>query len=259
MITAGQLLAYSRTTGLKPYQQEKNYIQTIILRSIYSTARSKIVFRGGTGLMFALGLRRFSDDLDFTAGKQVAVEPLAEEAVTDLNNLGIPSSYSKSKGKFSENTFKIRSEGPLYKNASSVVVVRLDVSRREEVLMPPDARNLDSIYVDIPAFSYLMMQPGEILSEKVRAILTRRQARDLYDVNFLVGHGYSTSREMIDSKLKYYGKTFDPELFRNRLFDISPLWKNEMEPIVIGTLPDIDTVIEAILKAADAWHQADIA
>lgn len=254
MITAGQLLAYSRTTGLKPYQQEKNYIQTIILRSIYSTAGSKIVFKGGTGLMFSLGLRRFSDDLDFTAEKQAAVEPLAKEAVADLNNLGIPSSYSKSEGKFSENTFKIRSEGPLYKNASSIVVVRLEVSRREEVLLPPDARNLDSIYIDIPAFSCLMMQPGEILSEKVRAILTRRQARDLYDMNFLVGHGYSTSRGMIDSKLKYYGKTFDLELFRNRLFDISPLWKNEMEPIVIGTLPDIDAVIEAILKAADAWH-----
>ncbi len=204
--------------------------------------------------MFALGLRRFSDELDFTAEKQVAVEPLAREAVTDLNNLGIPSSYSKSKGKFSENTFKIRSEGPLYKTASSIVAVRLEVSKREEVLLPPDARNLESIYIDIPSFSYLMMQPSEILSEKVRAILTRLQARDLYDVNFLVGHGYSTNRKTIDSKLKYYGKTFDLELFKNRLFDISPLWKNEMETIVMGTLPDIDTVIDAIVKAADAWH-----
>ena len=33
------------------------------------------MFKCGTGLMLALGLRHFSDDLDFTAGEQVAVEP----------------------------------------------------------------------------------------------------------------------------------------------------------------------------------------
>lgn len=254
MITTGQLLSYSRTTGLKPYQQEKNYIQTIILRSIYSAAGGQLVFKGGTGLMFALGLRRFSDDLDFTAERQVVVEQLAKEAVADLNNLGIFSSYSKSKGKFSENTFKIRSEGPLYKTASSIVVVRLEVNKREEALLPPEARTLDSVYVDIPVFSYLMMQPSEILSEKVRAILTRRQARDLYDVNFLLSHGYSTTREMIEQKLKYYGMTFDLDLFRNRLFDISPLWKNEMEQIVMGELPDIENVVENIQRSASSWQ-----
>lgn len=87
---------------------------------------------------------------------------------------------------------RIRSEGPLYRTASPVVVVRLEVSKREEVIIPPDAGTLYNVYVDIPVISYLMMQPGEILSEKVRAILTGRQARDLYGVNLLVSHGYFT-------------------------------------------------------------------
>ena len=254
MITREQLLSYSKTTGFKPYHQERNYIQTIILRSVYSTARGQIVFKGGTGLMFAFGLRRFSDDLDFTAEKHINVEELAKEAVTDLMNLGIPSSYSKSKGRFSDNTFRLRSEGPLYTTSTSVVAVRLEVSKREAVLMSPDARTLDSIYIDVPAFSYLMMQPSEILSEKVRAVLTRRQARDLYDMFFLVSLGFSTERRMIDQKLKYYRRTFDLEEFMDRLRGILPLWKTEMGQVVIGRLPEVDTVLEAVEKAASAWH-----
>ena len=254
MITAEQLRSYSRTTGLKPYQQEKNYIQTIILRSIYSTAGDQIVFKGGTGLMFALGLNRFSDDLDFTAEKRVDVENLAKEAITDLNNLGISSTFSKGKGKFSENTYRIRSEGPFYTTSSSTVVVRLEVSKREAVLLPPDARSINSIYPDVPAFSYLMMQPAEILSEKARAVLTRRQARDIFDMYFLISQGYSTDGYSIDQKLKYYKRTLDRDVFRNRLLGIAPLWKTEMEPIVVGTLPYVDTVIEVIEEAASSWH-----
>jgi predicted nucleotidyltransferase component of viral defense system len=253
MITIEQLLSYSRTTGLKPYQQEKNYIQTIILRSIYSTARGLIVFKGGTGLMFAFGLGRFSDGLEFTAEKSIAVEILAKKAVTDLNNLGISSTYGRSKRRFSDDTFRIRSEGLLSTTSSSVVVVRIEVSKREEVLLRPDARSLDSLYPDVPAFSYLMMQPAEILSEKVRAVLTKLQARDVFDMYFLVSQGYSTNRLMIDQKLKYYKRTFDKAEFRNRLLDIAPLWKTEMEPIVIGNLPPIDSVIEAVEKAASSW------
>lgn len=253
MITSEQLLSYSRTTGFKPYQQEKNYLQTIILRSIYSTARGQIVFKGGTGLLFAFGLRRFSDDLDFTAVKQIDVESMARDAVADLNNLGIPSTYSQASGKFSENTFRIRSEGPLYTTSSSNAVVRLEVSKRAEIIMRPAARYLDSIYIDVPAFSYLMMQPGEILAEKVRAVLTRQQARDIYDIFFLVGQGFSTDRRMIDHKLKYYRRTFDLDTFNSRLLAIAPLWKTEMMPIVMGKLPEVDVVIETVEQSASSW------
>jgi len=46
------------------FQQEKHYIQTLVLRSIYA-ATNDLAFKDGTSLCFFHGLNRFSEDLDF--------------------------------------------------------------------------------------------------------------------------------------------------------------------------------------------------
>ena len=115
-------------------------------------------------------------------------------------------------------------------------------------------QNINSLYPGVPPFSYLMMQPAEIFSEEVRAVLTRLQARDLFDTYFLVSQGCPTDVQMIEQKLKYCKRTFDKAEYRDRLIDIAPLWKAEMELIVMGKLPPIDSVIEAVESVASTWH-----
>ena len=64
MILKEDLIRLAKLNRLKAFQQEKHYIQTLVLRSIYA-ATNDLTFKGGTSLWFFYGLNRFSEDLDF--------------------------------------------------------------------------------------------------------------------------------------------------------------------------------------------------
>ncbi|MHB1440705.1 MAG: nucleotidyl transferase AbiEii/AbiGii toxin family protein [Cuniculiplasma sp.] len=64
-------------------------------------------------------------------------------------------------------------------------MVKVEISTREETILEPDLLILDPVYPDILPFTCTVMNKLEIQSEKIRAILTRNKARDLYDLWFL--------------------------------------------------------------------------
>ncbi len=57
------MIEIAKLNRLRPWQQEKHYIQSLILNSL---SELPLVFKGGTYLWFFHGLKRFSEDLDFT-------------------------------------------------------------------------------------------------------------------------------------------------------------------------------------------------
>jgi predicted nucleotidyltransferase component of viral defense system len=253
MITPEQISSLAKTTGLRPHQQEKNYVQTVVLRSLYSESPGSLVFKGGTALMFAFGLRRFSDDLDFTGSPSLDAKKLVERAATDLKNLGMPSKAKQESDRRTGESYRLSVERPLYSSPVSIVSVKVEVSHREEVIRKPIPLYLDPIYPDVPPFTYLVMDPGEIVSEKVRAILTRHQARDIFDLAFLLKKGYTTTVEEIDRKLDHYHLRFDRGAFRRRLAERKALWKPEMDPIVVGKVPDYVDTVGTIEGHLSAW------
>ena len=64
MIDSQRLREISKLFGMRPWQQEKHYLQSLILTIV---SDYPLVFRGGTYLWLFHGLSRFSEDLDFTA------------------------------------------------------------------------------------------------------------------------------------------------------------------------------------------------
>ena len=85
------LLRIARLNSLRAFQQEKHYIQTIALRSIYASTND-LAFKGGTCLWFFHGLNRFSEDLDFTlVAKELELKDLPVEVKKDLEVYGIDS------------------------------------------------------------------------------------------------------------------------------------------------------------------------
>lgn len=58
----------------------------------------------------------------------------------------------------------------------------------------------------IPFFDVVVMDQKEIFAEKVRAIMTRNQARDLYDIYYL--DDSIADPELINQKLKIYDIEF---------------------------------------------------
>ena len=76
------------------------------------------------------------------------------------------------------------------------------------------------------------MDPSEIMAEKIRAILTRNNARDVYDLWFLTQKKIKISLQLVNSKLTYYKKSFDLDEFKKSIENKERIYKQEMEQLV---------------------------
>ena len=208
MITKKELLDLSRFSHFKPHQQEKHYIQSIILNSIYSTITDELIFKGGTCLLFFYGLNRFSEDLDFTMIKDFELKKVISNIKRDLESLGISHKISEIQENNLSLSLKIGVEGPLFNKEIERCFVGIDISKREKV-ENFKILELKTNYREIMGFSVNVMSEKEILAEKIRTLLTRNQARDLFDVYFLLNNGVKLDMNLINKKLEYYKRNFN--------------------------------------------------
>lgn len=250
MLTREELIEISRATGLKPYQQEKHYVQTLALRFIYSEIATELVFKGGTALWFFHGLNRFSNDLDFTLVGEVDLDGLMERLRRNFELLNFPLTAKKVKDDEISFSFRIGVEGPLFTREIERCFVGFEISKRERVIESPQTIEVDPPYPDVLPFTVPVMGLEEICAEKVRAVLTRNYARDLYDLWFLLRKKrVRVRRDLVDEKLRYYGKKFTLEEFREKLEERRRYWESELRPLIFGTLPDFKTIEREALAA----------
>lgn len=239
----------ARLHDVKPFQEEKTYVQSLVLRSIYVRVARNLIFKGGTALYLFYGLNRFSEDLDFTLTRQNNIVELMDETLRDLQMLGIRGTVKALRTQPDSMSFKFSCEGPLYTTEVSRVTVKVEISTREEILLEPGLLNLDPAYPDILPFICPVMNVREIQSEKIRAILTRSKARDLFDLWFLFNHSNDEfcTLDMINSKLSYYSIQYSTPKFISAVEDKRSIWNSELSPVLIGKIPDINAVIEDVL------------
>jgi predicted nucleotidyltransferase component of viral defense system len=247
MLRKDDIVKLSKITGLRPHQQEKAYIQTLVLRSVFS--HSDPVFKGGTSLMMVHGLNRFSEDLDFTCGEKDTLEGLSKSIKDDLSAIGIESIIKKNPTLENSASFRIGARGPLFTKERERCFVNCDFSLREKVIGEPEARFIDPTYPDILPFSVRVMDPAEIAAEKVRAIMTRDKARDVFDLGFLISKGILPTQRLIDNKMALYSMNFSLEEFKTALSRKEDLWRIELTPFIIGKLNDFDKESSKIIEA----------
>jgi hypothetical protein len=252
MLTREELIEISRATGLKPFQQEKHYVQTLALRLIYSEVATELVFKGGTALWFFHGLNRFSNDLDFTISGKVDLKQLMEDVRKGFAALNFPIDVKKTSDDEVSFSFRIGVEGPLFTREIERCFVGFEMSRREKVIKTPRTVEVDPPYPDILPFTVLVMDLEEICAEKVRAILTRNYSRDLYDLWFLLRKHVRVRKDLVDEKLNYYGKKFEMGEFRRKLEERGGYWESELKPLILGRLPDFKTVKEEVLAGLES-------
>lgn len=245
MLNKEELKDISRATRLKLHQQEKHYIQTIVLNSIYSSLSNELVFKGGTALFFCFGLNRFSEDLDFTMQKEINIEKLKERIKKDLELWGIKNKISEVKENKISVSFKIGAEGPLYSKEIERCFVNIEISKREEV-ENFEVKEIKTIYPDIFPFTICIMKKEEVLAEKIRTILTRNYVRDLYDFYFLIKQNTRVDFELVNKKLFYYNKKFDKHEFLKKIDEMEEIWESELKPFIIGNFPQFLEVKKTI-------------
>jgi len=79
------------------------------------------------------------------------------------------------------------------------------------------------------------MDLDEVAAEKVRAILTREKARDIYDLAFLIeNRKVKFQAQIVKQKLEWYGMKFDAAGVQKRLAAREKSFEKEMEPLMLG-------------------------
>lgn len=248
MLSRKSLESMKSVMGYNMGQVESDYLQHIILLFLSRRAGSWLVFKGGTALQKAYGLNRFSDDLDFTSEKE-DFEKIAHGIKTDLIIFGLENEMKIKRIEDVSEVIVYSIKGPLYDGTPrSMAVQRVEVSLREKVILKERIHEVVPVYPDLQPYLLTMMDPEEILSEKVRAIMTRNKARDVYDLWFLIKKKIPFNPELINKKMDYYGKVFDLDAFTASIMDKSIIWGKELKPLV-SFIPDFEKTVKEILDA----------
>jgi len=203
LITSEQVRALAAQNHINETVIFREYLQLAFLQKLYQKKPSQqIYFKGGTAIHLIFGAPRFSEDLDFTVGLsarefEVFMEGIfrrmeAEESVT----------WKEKKSLAGKQYLLTAPPGILPYSAT----VALDFSFREKVLSPAHSIIQSAYPILFTSFVHHLSQE-EILAEKIRAIMTRRKGRDLYDLWFLLSKGVSVQSDLIRKKLDYYKLT----------------------------------------------------
>lgn len=247
MIGKKELLDQGKLNNFTMQQSEIDYLQHIVLSVLYRNPVKGLVFKGGTALQKAYGLKRFSEDLDFDADKDIT--HFIEKAIKEVGN------YYDIDYKYTENnlssTFNLKIKGPLFDGSDlSIETIRIELSMRERPLLEPEKIFINPLYNDIGTYELIVMQKEEMLAEKIRALLYGNHARDVYDLWFLLKKGTKVDKSLINKKLELYSKDrklpdFDiaEEIEKER-----KKWELEMS-ILTKTLPTFEEAKETILNA----------
>ena len=214
MLTKEQLKKLAKQNQATEFVVLREYLQVLFLQHLYSKTHAKnIFFKGDTAIRLLLYGTRFSEDLDFTVNMshdefKKFIEGIFAEFIRLNEGIVI-----KPKKSITGLVYVIRAKVSYHK---APIFIRLDFSLREKVLLPKSYIMETQYPVVFTNFVY-SMDKGELLAEKIRALLTRNKPRDLYDLWFLLQLGAQFNNELVQYKLKYYGLRYTPRLIQKAL------------------------------------------
>ncbi len=230
--------------GFHLAQKEKDYVQHWALVFL-SRSGFEGVFKGGTCLQKAFGLPRYSEDLDFTLNE--AKEPDFESMSAFLSSAGFSGLVWKKESTDVSMSAKLRYRGPLYSGASlSEGTILFEFSKRERAILEPRIVTITPPYPDLLSYQIRVTALGEIAAEKIRAIMTRSSARDLFDLYFLLNKKAKIEENVVNAKLEYYGLSFNEKQFEQRVKILEKTWSKEMTALTPNML-GYETVAKHVL------------
>jgi predicted nucleotidyltransferase component of viral defense system len=260
VIKSGEIQQKARKIGVRDQQIEKDYILSWILFGIskHEQLSKTIVFKGGTALKKAyFEGYRFSEDLDFTLlnteteNKKIfewfkeAFEFIKEEANIPLV---IISDNEHEDGGVNFYTSYIGSLGGQGSNKK----VKVDISRSELLVFEPVCKSIFTGYSDLEEYQLLCYPLEEILVEKMRSVMQRMQARDFYDIWYLLEqHGMDIDSCVNKFKTKCESKGLQAADFSKKLIERLPQYKGRWQSSLkeqIKDLPKFEQVEREVLR-----------
>jgi predicted nucleotidyltransferase component of viral defense system len=228
---------------------ERDYVLTHIVAAVgtHSTEQG-LVFKGGTALRLCyFEDYRYSADLDFSlmpdGDPKTALKSIAHALASVTDQIALPYLALTHDGK------GIEYEGPLGKRRR----IKLDIAT-DELVEESESRALLPRYGDQRTAEIQVYTLGEIAAEKLRCVIQRLQARDLFDLNELFVVNKITAEEVWPSfERKARHKRIEPAKFPERFEIRVPQWRAGWDAEMaehLGGEPDrFETVERAVRRA----------
>jgi len=235
-----ELKSYKPVSGYHLEQLELDYFQHFILGKLFQQFNS-VYFKGGTCLQKCYGIKRFSEDLDFNF-IEININTIIK-FIEKVFNTKIIDFYETRFGV----SFSIRIKGILYnENPASMCKLSFDF-RENDVFREPLKKIIRPVYKDLPRYFLIALNEEEILAEKIRAVLTRFKARDIYDLNELLLNNVKIDMGLVNMKLSSYNKVFSMSEFEIKLEQKRTIYDQELKRLT-RIFDDFNTCKENIMQ-----------
>jgi len=260
MIRPGEIQQKAREVGVRDQQIEKDYILSWILRGIakHEELSKLLVFKGGTVLKKVyFEDYRYSEDLDFTlldggvSNEQIfswfreVFDYVREEANIPL--VIIDDNEHEDGGI----NFYIGYVGPLGGQGNNKKV-KVDISKSEIMVFEPIVMPVIIGYSDLEEHQLLCYPLEEILVEKMRCVMQRMQARDFYDIWYLLEvHEMDVDFYQNEFSAKCESKGLSSADFPTKLTERMPQYKGRWQASMsdqIKDLPDFEQIRREVLR-----------
>jgi predicted nucleotidyltransferase component of viral defense system len=244
MLTRAQIQRFAQKHGIGVQAQERDYIQHLLLFSLYRMSQS-LVFKGGTALRIVYNGNRYSEDLDFNGLAKIgSIKELWLSILQDLHDFGVNAEIRYEWQSEVGYSFDVSYQGPLYDGRDRTKgKVRVDISTRQEKV-DTQRELITSEYDDIRPFVATVISLEHLLAEKVRALFMRSKARDIYDIWLLTRRGVQMDRELVRKKLALYDVSLSSANLEDALEKAKADWTRDLRPL----LPQLVTWQEAMAQ-----------
>lgn len=213
MITQEQIKKLATKYQSTQLNVEREYFQHLFLSYFYQQPQAKkIYFKGGTALRTIYLSPRFSEDLDFSA-KKMDIEDIEQALINTLNeiekeniNVAIKEAKTTSGGYLASALFEAK--------GFRAALIEIEISLRQ-IKSSGEAIAINNDFT--PSYTIFSLSLGQLVDEKIQALLYRKKPRDFYDLYFILRSNLlSAAKKRILSKalktLKQTDINFEKEL-----------------------------------------------
>jgi len=252
MIRSQEIKEKAREYSVPTSTIERDYAQNWLLKYLY---HPDIILKGGTGIKKAYHENyRFSDDLDFSLTHPIKNKDLftqMNEAVDKAKeevgiNFQITSKFAKTETGF---------RGKIYFNIIQNVTgtplsIKVDITNydNEIILLPTEKKKVFHSYSDELNAEIEVYSLEEIFAEKIRALIQRTRARDLYDTGMLYDLiNKNKVLQILDEKFDFKGVILDISSLTKRKDDFSNAWDVSLNH-QLKVIPDFEIIFNKVEK-----------
>lgn len=252
MIRSREIKEKARENGIPISTIERDYAQNWLLKYLY---HPDIILKGGTGIKKVYHENyRFSDDLDFSLTHPIKNKDLfthINEAVDKAKeqvgiNFQISSKFAKT-----ETGFRGKIYFNMIQNATGTPLsIKVDITNydNEIILLPTEKKKVFHSYSDELNAEIEVYSLEEIFAEKIRALIQRTRARDLYDAGMLYDLiNKNKVLQILDEKFDFKGVILDIYSLTKRKDDFSYAWESSLRH-QLKEIPDFEIIFNKVGK-----------